>query len=99
MAAAKQQGKLGELTRGQLAFLLNIPSGVFLLMIIGYPLIYALYLAFHKIGVRELRSGNMPFVGLQNFWLLFQDDLFWLSLKQTFVFVGTTIFLEVVLGL
>lgn len=99
MGASKQEGKQGELGRGQLAFLLNIPSVVFLLMIIAYPIIYAIYLAFHKVGVRELRSGNMPYVGWDNFWLLFQDELFWLSLKQTFVFVSTTIVLEVIIGL
>ena len=99
MGASKQEAKQGELGRGQLAFLLNIPSVVFLLMIIAYPIVYAVYLAFHKVGVRELRSGNMPYVGLDNFWLLFQDELFWLSLKQTFVFVSTTIVLEVIIGL
>jgi len=99
MGASKQEAKRGELGRGHLAFLLNIPSVVFLLMIIAYPILYAIYLAFHKVGVRELRSGNMPYVGWENFWILFQDELFWLSLKQTFVFVSTTIVLEVILGL
>lgn len=97
-AEGPQRGRR-EWGRGQLAFLLNIPSGVFLLMIIAYPLLYALYLSFHKVGVRELRTGNMPYVGWQNFLLLFQDDIFWLSLKQTFIFVGTAVLLEVLLGI
>jgi ABC-type sugar transport system permease subunit len=93
------QGKLRELGRGPLAFLLNIPAAVFLLLIIAYPLLYAFYLAFHKVGVRELRTGKMPYVGWQNFLMLFQDEVFWLALKQTFLFVGTAVVLEVVLGL
>jgi multiple sugar transport system permease protein len=99
MAPAKRRWRHGELGEGRLAFLLNAPSVVFLLMIIAYPLLYALYLAFHKVGVRELRTGEMPYVGWQNFVALFGDDLFWLSLKQTFIFVGTSVALELTLGL
>jgi len=41
----------------------------------------------------------MPFAGLRNFLYIFNDPVFWLSLKQTFIFVVVVVFLELLLGL
>jgi multiple sugar transport system permease protein len=90
---------LPELTPGKLAVLLNIPAFLFIFSIITYPLGYAFFLAFHKVGLSEMRSGEMPFAGLRNFIFIFTDPVFWLSLKQTMIFVATVVSLELILGL
>lgn len=88
-----------EWTESQLAFLLNIPGGLILLLIIGYPLAYAFYIAFHQVGLKELRTGDMLFVGLQNFLALVKDGVFWGALKHTMIFTLISVPLMLVIGL
>ena len=88
----------GEIGAGRLAALMTAPAGVFLFAIVAYPLLFALFLAFHRVSARELRTGEMPFVGWENFLALFNDAVFQLSLQHTVVFVALSVLLELVLG-
>jgi multiple sugar transport system permease protein len=88
-----------ELGANGLALLMTAPALVFLLAIIAYPLVYALVLSVHQVGVRELRSGEMPFVGLDNVLALVNDAVFHASLQHTFIFVAISVVLEVILGI
>jgi multiple sugar transport system permease protein len=87
-----------EIGASRLAGLMTAPAVVLLLAIIAYPLLFALVLAFHRVSARELRTGEMPFVGLENFVALANDAVFHLSLQQTFVFVSLSVALEILLG-
>jgi cellobiose transport system permease protein len=62
------------------------------------PVLFSFYLAFQKWN----GLGEMEFVGLRNFELLMRDDMFWLSLKNTFLiwFMSTipTLFLALVVA-
>jgi ABC-type sugar transport system permease subunit len=51
------------------------------------------------VNLRQLRTGEFLFTGLANFARLFRDDLFWLSLRHTLVFVAASVALEVVIAL
>ena len=82
-----------------LSLALNAPAIVLMAGIIAYPLAYALYLAFHRVTIRELRTGDRPFVGLLNFQRLFADDVFWLSLRHTLEFTAIVVAFELALGL
>ena len=65
-----------------------------------FPLCYAAYLSFSKVRIGELRRGfPFPFYGWENYIRLFEDDLFLLSLQNTFVFSMIVVVTEVVLGL
>lgn len=88
-----------ELPTGRLAGTMNAPTLLCLALVIAYPILYAGYLSFHKVSIRELRTGVYPYIGVANFQRLFADDLFWLSLSHTFAFVVATVTLEVVIGL
>jgi cellobiose transport system permease protein len=63
-----------------------------------FPILFSIYLAFQKWN----GLGEMEFVGLRNFQFLLKDDLFWLSLKNTFLiwFMATVpmLFLALVLA-
>jgi ABC-type sugar transport system permease subunit len=84
--------RAGEAPAGRLALILNLPTLVALACVLAYPIAFAGYLSFHEVSIRQLRSGEFPFVGLANFARLFQDEVFWL-------FVAATVTLEVVIGL
>ena len=87
-----------ELSENRLAILMNVPAILMITGIIAYPLAYALFLSFHKVGIGELRTGVMPFYGWNNFIHLLQDGLFWHSVKNTLHFSAVVVVGEVLLG-
>ena len=97
MALARAPAR--ELGAGWLALVMNVPSVVCLVAVIAYPTLYAGWLALHEVNLRHLRTGIFPFTGVANFQRLFQDDVFWLSLQHTAVFVAASVVLEVVIAL
>lgn len=78
---------------------MNVPAAVCLLCILAYPVLYSGYLSLHEVSIRQLRTGDFPWAGLGNFARLFRDDVFWLSLRHTGVFVAVSVALEVVIAL
>jgi ABC-type sugar transport system permease subunit len=89
----------GEAPAGRLALILNLPTLVALALVLAYPICFAGYLSLHEVSIRQLRSGVFSWAGLANFTRLFQDEVFWLSLRHTLVFVAASVLLEVVIGL
>ncbi|MCX5913010.1 MAG: sugar ABC transporter permease [Deltaproteobacteria bacterium] len=83
----------------QLAFLLNIPTIVIMLLLIAYPLGYAFYLSVHQVTMSTLRSGNPPFVGLQNYLTVLSDPLFLTTLGRTLLMGAISVFLMLAIGL
>lgn len=83
----------------QLAFLLNLPTVVLLVLLIAYPLGYAFYLSVHEVSMTSLRSGNAPFVGLQNYWTVLVDPLFLTTLARTLIMGAISVFLMLAIGL
>jgi multiple sugar transport system permease protein len=88
-----------EPSAGALALRLNLPSGLVLLAVLAWPVLYAGWLSLHEVGLRQLRSGELPFAGAANYVRLFGDGVFWLALQNTLVFVAAAVALEVVIGL
>ncbi len=79
---------------------MNLPSFALIAVVLFFPLCYAAYLSFSKVRIGELRRGfPFPFYGWENYVRLFEDDLFLLSLQNTFVFSLIVVVTEVVLGL
>jgi multiple sugar transport system permease protein len=87
-----------ELSRGWLALLMNAPSLLIMALVLAYPIYYAGYLSFHKVGIGQLRKGEFPFAGFDNYVRLFDDPLFTLALSNTFIFTAVTVTAEVVLA-
>ncbi|MEM7024773.1 MAG: hypothetical protein AAF637_19675, partial [Pseudomonadota bacterium] len=107
MAVSEQAGAVrrrtgsmkGELSRGWLALLMNVPSLLMMALVLAYPIYYAGYLSFHKVGIGQLRKGEFPFSGWDNYIRLFDDPLFTLALTNTFIFTAVTVTAEVVLAI
>ncbi|MGH6916080.1 MAG: carbohydrate ABC transporter permease, partial [Geminicoccaceae bacterium] len=101
VAAGQAAGQAAghELSRGWLALLMNAPSLLMIALVLAYPIYYAGYLSFHKVGIGQLRKGEFPFVGFDNYVRLFGDQLFTLALTNTFIFTAITVTAEVVLAI
>lgn len=73
-----------------------LPALVYLLFFWGYPAGYAFFLSLTD---TTFGPGTSHFVGLENYRLLLEDPLFWISLKNSSVLFVASVLLEVSLGL
>jgi len=65
-----------------LGYFLSAPSLIFLVVMLGYPLVLAIYLSF-----TNKHLGAPPqWIGLKNFINLFSTSLYWLTFQNSFVY-------------
>ena len=69
-----------------------LPGFIYMMIVLGYPLVYNVMLAFRDVNVKTFKAGTDVFVGFGNFVKLFQDETFLLVFKNTFVFTIGFIF-------
>jgi len=81
------------------ALFMNLPTLAFLLVVLAYPIGYAGYLSVHRVGLAQLRRGEFPFIGWENYSRVFEDPLFWVAIKNTLIFTAITVGSEIVLAL
>ena len=86
------------MSAGTFAFVMNVPTLICLGLVLAYPVIYAGYISFHKVGLAQLRSGNFVFNGWDNYSRLLEDPLFWTACKNTLLFTVVTVTSEIVLA-
>jgi multiple sugar transport system permease protein len=85
--------------KGQNFYLaLLVPVILVLLFFIAAPIGHSFFLSFHRIiiGLPQLKT---PFVGLENYQELLNDPVAWHSFWITVIFVGTTTFFELLIGI
>ncbi|MDO4284117.1 MAG: sugar ABC transporter permease [Eubacteriales bacterium] len=75
-----------------------LPGFLYMLIILGYPLVYNVILSFKNVNVRTFASGTDVFVGLQNYQELFANATFQLVLKNTFVFTFCCLIFQFSIG-
>ncbi|RUM95849.1 sugar ABC transporter permease [Pseudaminobacter arsenicus] len=78
-----------------LGVMFMLPAGVFLLCFLTYPLGLGVWLGFTD--TRIGRDG--VFIGLENYRLLFDDSVFWLSVFNTILYTSVASVLKFGLGL
>ena len=90
-------GRLREFVERESVFswLILTPPLLFLLLFLGYPFFYGVYLSFFR---REV-TGPATFVGLGNFVTLANDPIFWQSVGNTIKFTGAATVLKALGGL
>lgn len=76
-------------------YLMVAPHFLHLAIFFGYPLLFAMVLIFHRWDI----VTPMEFVGLKNFFRLFQDDLFFRALLNTGLFLVIHIPLQIFVAL
>lgn len=86
------------LTGGLLPFLLLVPALVVLGLMLGYPLVRLVVMAFQEYGLRQQFGTPAPWVGFENFREILGDSYFWNVLVRTVVFCLVNVALTMVLG-
>ena len=78
-----------------LGLLFMLPAAIFLLVFLSYPLGLGVWL-----GFTDTRIGRTGvFVGLENYQLLWEDSIFWLSVFNTILYTVAASILKFMLGL
>lgn len=83
----------------RLAAWLLAPSVAILVLVVVFPLLFALYLSLHQ---AEPTGGGitLQWKGLANYTqFLFHDDLFWPAVRLTFYFTVVSLLIELALGI
>jgi multiple sugar transport system permease protein len=79
-------------------WLLLLPSMLLVFAVIIYPTLTGIDLSFRQMRLNRINLGA-GYVGLQHYAELLEDPVFWLSLKNTAIWVIATAILELVLGM
>ncbi len=75
-----------------------LPGFLYVLLILGYPLVYNFILSFKNTNVKNFAKGTSGFVGLSNYVTLFHDVTFQLILKNTFIFTISCLVVQFTIG-
>lgn len=86
-----------DLSDLQFALLLALPVLIFLLLVVAYPLGYAVWLSLHQI--QFFGGYQSDFVGLDNFRAVMTDNRFWWSAWVSVRFTIESVVLAMLIGL
>ena len=75
-----------------------MPGVIYILIILGYPLIYNIILSLKNTNVKNFAKGTSTFVGLQNYTDLFKDPTFLLVFTNTIIFTIACLIVQFSLG-
>ncbi len=87
-----------QLSNLQFALLLSLPVLLFLLLVMGYPLVYAIWLSLHDV---QFIFGKMraEYVGVANFVQVIGSEEFWHSIWVSIRFTVESVILTISIGL
>jgi len=92
-------GLLGRLSEGPWwGYALLLPSVILILAVVLYPTLWGILLSFREMRLNRLDLGT-GFIGLRHYVDLVDDPIFWLSLKNTLIWVVGATIGELLLGL
>jgi multiple sugar transport system permease protein len=89
--------RAGRLSEPSFAFLLNAPALLAIVLLIGYPIGYSLWLSLHRYNLK--RPGVFRFIGVENYLAILRSDEFWAALQVTLAFTALGVALVVALAI
>jgi multiple sugar transport system permease protein len=93
----RKRGKTYGSEERRLAALLLTPAMAVIALVAAYPIGYAIWLSLTEYSVRV--PGKWRFAGFDNYTEAFGSSEFWDAVKNTFVFTGISVTLELAIGL
>ncbi len=88
--------RVGERT---VPYLLLLPALIAVLVLLGWPTIQLIGISFRKLDLRELVSGDMVWIGLENYSAILADPEFWEITIRTLVFTTAVVVTTLLLAL
>ncbi|TYC51311.1 sugar ABC transporter permease [Rhodobacterales bacterium] len=97
MPSSETPIRRGALARQVLPYALLSPAVLVTLAIVFFPMAQAAWMSLHDYIL--FKPKEFPFVGLKNFFTAFQDEVFWISLRHTVLWIALTVPAQMLLGL
>ena len=85
-------------SRRREGYVFILPGFIYMVVILGYPLLYNVILSLKNVNIKTFASGNSVFVGLENYLSLFRNPDFVQVLRNTFVFTISCIIGQFLIG-
>lgn len=79
-------------------YLFVLPAVIFMILLIGYPLIYNIVLSFQNVDLSMLNSGEAKFIGFDNYKQLLDTEVFGISAVNTIVYTIGSVVFQVLIG-
>jgi ABC-type sugar transport system permease subunit len=93
---ARRRPRGVRLRRHARAYVFLVPSVTILVVFVGYPIVSSFWMSLHN---WSFFATVQPYVGLQNYRELWHDSRFWGDLRNTAIYTGAVVPLQVGLGL
>lgn len=75
-----------------------IPAFAYMLIFVGYPVLYNIVLSFQDVTLTSLSSKNRDFVGIDNYIKIFSNPLIFITLKNTLFYTIACLVIQFSLG-
>ncbi len=85
-----------RLSEASFGLWLNTPALAAILLLIGYPILYSLWISFHRYNLK--RPNLFRFIWLENYWSILTSDEFWSALWITMLFTVLAVAVVIALG-
>jgi multiple sugar transport system permease protein len=97
-ATAPATDRGSDRARGErrLGLYLTAPSFIVMVLVTAYPLIYAIVLSLFNYRLTD--PAGRSFTGLNNYWVILTDPVWWNDFATTFAITVVTVAVELVLG-
>ena len=84
----------------RIPYLFVLPAAALVAGIVAYPFFQGIYLSFHRLEISFMGLLEKPrFIYFDNYIRMIQDPIFWLTVKNTFLWVVVTVSGQFLLGL
>lgn len=81
-----------------LGYLFIVPAVIYMLVFIGYPILYNWVISFQEVTATTLGSSVRDFIGFDNYKVIFADTTFRKSLLHTFIYTVGCLVIQFSLG-
>jgi multiple sugar transport system permease protein len=98
-AASLRKSKSFSFNKKFAPYLYVLPSGLFLSAVLGFPILYSIFMSFQKYTLETLVSRHTEFIGLKNYSDVLNDPGFMIALKHSLIFTITCILFQFTVGL
>ena len=83
-----------------IGYMFVAPALIYMMLLIGYPIIYNLILSFQDISAFNLAAGNeRPFIGLDNYKTVFANETMKYAFRNTFTYTIGSLIVQFSIGL
>lgn len=97
MATAGSHLSAGKRSERRLGLMLIAPAAILMLLVTGYPIVYAIYLSLFKSSLAS--PGHNEFVWFSNYGTVLSDGYWWSAFGITWLITLVSVAVEFVLGL